>query len=214
MGATNINYWNKGLMVWKIISRKCLKTASGITATRFLRWWVLLLPLLLLSLNLGAEPMNESEEAALRGLDLQLLATVIFLEARDQPEECRIAVGYVVLNRVKMQWLGNTTISGVILAKYQFTPIHAGTIREQYSKCLEEPRAWHDAQNLALLLIAGQLDDPTEDIGGANHFISTHPLTDKPLWANTNMPNKVIGEMRFFSLPASRPSMTSGGMKR
>jgi len=63
--------------------------------------------------------------------ELDLLARLITAEAQGQPYEAKVAVGAVVMNRVKSgQWAG--TIKDVIYQKfgqyYQFTPVETGWI--------------------------------------------------------------------------------------
>ena len=59
--------------------------------------------------------------------DVDLLARLISAEARGEPYEGQVAVGAVVLNRVKSSSFPNT-ISGVIYQKYAFTCVSDGQI--------------------------------------------------------------------------------------
>lgn len=59
--------------------------------------------------------------------DLDLLAAIIECEAAGEPYECKVAVGAVVLNRVKSSQFPNN-ISGVIYQKKQFTPASTGKL--------------------------------------------------------------------------------------
>ena len=57
--------------------------------------------------------------------DLELLATIIYCEAGNQPYEGQLAVGSVVLNRVASSSFPNS-ISGVIYQSGQFSPVASG----------------------------------------------------------------------------------------
>ncbi|MDD3240991.1 MAG: cell wall hydrolase [Lachnospira sp.] len=57
--------------------------------------------------------------------DLAMLAAIIECEAGNQPYEGLLAVGSVVVNRVNNPRFDNT-ISGVIYAPYQFSPVSSG----------------------------------------------------------------------------------------
>lgn len=74
----------------------------------------------------AAKPAAESE-------DLDLLARLITAEAQGEPFEAQVAVGAVVMNRVKSSDWPNT-IKGVIYQKigeyYQFTPVVNGWINK------------------------------------------------------------------------------------
>lgn len=59
--------------------------------------------------------------------DVQLLARLIYAEARGEPYKGQVAVGAVVLNRVKSSSFPNT-ISGVIYQPYAFTCVNDGQI--------------------------------------------------------------------------------------
>jgi N-acetylmuramoyl-L-alanine amidase len=65
--------------------------------------------------------------------DLDLLARLITAEALDQPYNAKVAVGAVIINRIKSNEFANT-ITGVIYQKisgyYQFTPVLNGWINK------------------------------------------------------------------------------------
>jgi N-acetylmuramoyl-L-alanine amidase len=62
--------------------------------------------------------------------DLHLLARIINAEAGDEPYEGMVAVGNVVLNRVRDQHFPDT-IRGVIYQKGQFSPVANGEINRE-----------------------------------------------------------------------------------
>lgn len=57
--------------------------------------------------------------------ELKLLATIIYCEAGNQPYEGMIAVGSVVMNRIRSSSFPNTML-GVLYQKSQFTPVMSG----------------------------------------------------------------------------------------
>ena len=74
-----------------------------------------------------------------------LLAALIYYEAGNQSYEGQVAVGAVVMNRVKSGAYPNT-IAGVIYASGQFTPVKTGKVEELAMKgvnesCLKAARA-------------------------------------------------------------------------
>ncbi|MCR5656648.1 MAG: cell wall hydrolase [Butyrivibrio sp.] len=92
-----------------------------------------------------AEEKRKAEEAAKKakltqntgavaaGADeTRLLAALIQCEAGNQPYEGKVAVGAVVMNRVKSGAYANT-IAGVIYASGQFTPALNGTVDRVYN---------------------------------------------------------------------------------
>ena len=91
--------------------------------------------------------------------DDMLLAALIYMEAGNQPYEGQVAVGAVVMNRVKSPAYPNT-IAGVIYASGQFSPTVTGKIEELAVKgvkesCIQAARAAMNGEN---------------PVGGATHF--------------------------------------------
>ena len=85
--------------------------------------------------------------------DVKELANVIYHEARGESRKGQIAVGYVVLNRVKDPRFPNT-VRGVIWQRKQFSGIkyHAG---------------WARFEQLARDILSGEVANP---VGGAKFF--------------------------------------------
>ena len=70
---------------------------------------------------------GSSSTGSVSSSDLYLLAKVIYGEARGEPYVGKVAVGAVVLNRVKNANFPNT-IAGVIYQPWAFTAVHDGQI--------------------------------------------------------------------------------------
>ena len=111
--------------------------------------------------------------------DQYLLAKIISAEARGEPYEGQVAVGAVVLNRVKHPSFPNT-VSGVIYQPGAFTAIVDG----QYNVAVADSarRAAQDALN-------GW--DPT---GGAIYYYNPAKTTNSWIWSRPVV--KVIGNHR------------------
>jgi N-acetylmuramoyl-L-alanine amidase len=105
--------------------------------------------------------------------DVDLLARLITAEASGQPYEAKVAVGAVVLNRIKNGTFANT-ISGVIYETingyHQFTPVTNGLINNP---------ADADAVKAANAALSGE--DPTK--GALFYFDDS--TTNKWLWSKT-----------------------------
>ena len=70
---------------------------------------------------------TSSSQGGYSASDVYLLAKLIYGEARGEPYQGQVAVGAVVLNRVKSSKFPNT-ISGVIYQPYAFTAVDDGQI--------------------------------------------------------------------------------------
>lgn len=114
--------------------------------------------------------------------DVQLLARAINGEARGEPYEGQVAVGAVILNRVKDSRFPNT-IAGVIYQKGAFTAVADGQINVPIDSKSTVVKAAQDALN-------GW--DPTD---GAVYYFNPNTATNKWIWSRPLI--KTIGKHRF-----------------
>lgn len=116
--------------------------------------------------------------------DVQLIARAINGEARGEPYEGQVAVGAVILNRVKSSKFPNT-ISGVIYEPGAFTAVSDGQINVAIEEGSTVLNAARDALN-------GW--DPT---GGALYYFNPNTATNSWIWSRPLI--KTIGKHRFCS---------------
>lgn len=102
-----------------------------------------------------------------RSDDVHLLARTIHAESKGEPYEGQVAVGAVILNRVRNAAFPNT-LAGVVYQPCAFEPVKRGTINEQPNDTAY--RAARDALN-------GW--DPT---GGAIYFWNPATATSQWIW--------------------------------
>ncbi len=114
--------------------------------------------------------------------DLQLIARAINGEARGESYEGQVAVGAVILNRVKDPNFPNT-ISGVIYQPGAFTAVSDGQINEPIAENSTVMKAARDALN-------GW--DPT---GGCVYYFNPNTATSDWIWSKTIV--KTIGKHHF-----------------
>ena len=114
--------------------------------------------------------------------DIQLMARAINGEARGEPYEGQVAVGAVILNRVKDSRFPNS-ISGVIYQSGAFTAVSDGQINVAISEDSTVYKAAQDAMN-------GW--DPT---GGCVYYFNPSTATNKWIWSRPLI--KTIGKHRF-----------------
>ena len=115
--------------------------------------------------------------------DVQLIARAINGEARGEPYEGQVAVGAVILNRVKSSKFPNT-IAGVIYQSGAFTAVSDGQINVPIASNSTVVKAAQDALN-------GW--DPT---GGAIYYFNPNTATNKWIWSRPQI--KTIGNHIFF----------------
>ena len=114
--------------------------------------------------------------------DIQLMARAINGEARGEPYEGQVAVGAVILNRVKDSRFPNS-ISGVIYQSGAFTAVADGQINAPIDEGSTVYKAAQDAMN-------GW--DPT---GGCIYYFNPATATNKWIWSRPHV--KTIGKHRF-----------------
>ena len=114
--------------------------------------------------------------------DIQLMARAINGEARGEPYEGQVAVGAVILNRVKDSRFPNT-IAGVIYQSGAFTAVSDGQINAPIAEDSTVYKAAEDAMN-------GW--DPT---GGCVYYFNANTATNKWIWSRPHV--KTIGKHRF-----------------
>lgn len=131
------------------------------------------------------EQTNQKQVYAASGSstsDLQLMARAINGEARGEPYEGQVAVGAVILNRVKNSQFPNT-VAGVIYEKGAFTAVADGQINVPIKEGSTVLKAAQDAMN-------GW--DPTN---GCIYYFNPNTATNKWIWSRPLV--KTIGKHRF-----------------
>ena len=125
---------------------------------------------------------NTSYAATSNTSDIQLMARAINGEARGEPYEGQVAIGAVILNRVKDSRFPNT-IAGVIYQSGAFTAVSDGQINQAMEDEATVMKAARDAMN-------GW--DPTN---GAVYYFNPATATNKWIWSRPLI--KTIGKHRF-----------------
>lgn len=158
---------------------------------RFYKLSIILLTIFVICLiviNINGENVeNASVFAASKSSttsDVQLMARAINGEARGEPYEGQVAVGAVILNRVKSSQFPNT-IAGVIYQSGAFTAVADGQINVPIKEGSTVLKAAQDSMN-------GW--DPT---GGAIYYFNPATATNKWIWSRPLI--KTIGKHRFCS---------------
>ena len=159
---------------------------GGKSLKRFYKILFLMITVLLLIILISFisnDEVNKSYAASSSSTsDLQLMARAINGEARGEPYEGQVAVGAVILNRVKSSSFPNT-IAGVIYEPGAFTAVSDGQINVPIAQNSTVYKAAQDAMN-------GW--DPT---GGAIYYFNPDTATNKWIWSRPLI--KQIGKHRF-----------------
>jgi len=134
-----------------------------------------------------------------------ILARALFGEARNTlvPDEARVAIGWVIRNRVESSRWPNTYWE-VITTPSQFSSFNVDDDNRSF---VENPlhkdnavdkKAWENTCNIARNIIKGEITDPTQ---GANHYYDDSINT--PDWAKDQKPTLAISYINQYEVEAS-----------
>ena len=142
----------------------------------------IMLYMILVTLGNKNSKQNVSYAVSSHTSDVQLMARAINGEARGEPYEGQVAVGAVILNRVKDSRFPNS-ISGVIYQSGAFTAVADGQINAPIDEGATVYKAAQDALN-------GW--DPT---GGCVYYFNPDTATNSWIWSRPHV--ITIGKHRF-----------------
>ena len=143
---------------------------------------IIILITLLINLHENSKEKTMASSSSSNTSDVQLIARAINGEARGEPYEGQVAVGAVILNRVKDSRFPNT-IAGVIYQSGAFTAVSDGQINVPIEEGSTVVKAARDALN-------GW--DPTN---GAVYYFNPDTATSDWIWSRPLI--KTIGKHRF-----------------
>jgi spore germination cell wall hydrolase CwlJ-like protein len=152
-------------------------------------------------------PMASVEEAEIKSAltagiipnfdaeDRDYMIRTIAFESAGEPEEGKVAVAHVILNRIKHGGWGDT-IKDVVTSPWQFEPWM--TKREEMEKLSPNDPSYKDAAQIADAVLAGQVPDPT---AGAMYFLNPTVVRERrggslPSWAQGE--GQPIGNHTFY----------------
>lgn len=115
-GSVDGIYGSKTVQAVKYFQRKNGLAVDGIAG-----------PKTLAKMGISSSSSQASSNSSYSDADVQLLARLIYGEARGESYVGQVAVGAVVMNRIRSSSFPNT-ISGVIYQKYAFTAVSDGQI--------------------------------------------------------------------------------------
>ena len=168
-GAIDGIYGSQTLEAVKYFQRKNGLTVDGIAGTKTLQ-----------AMGIFTSSSSSSQSSSTSSSNLNLLARLVYGEARGEPYTGQVAVAAVVLNRVKSSSFPNT-ISGVIYQSGAFTAVSDGQINLTPNQT---------AYNAAQDALNGW--DPSY---GAIYYFNPNTATNAWIWSRPHI--ITIGRHRF-----------------
>jgi spore germination cell wall hydrolase CwlJ-like protein len=126
--------------------------------------------------------------------DVFMLALAIYREARGETAAAKVAVGWVIRNRVEHPaWYGND-YSSVITKREQLSSFNLGEVNSVVFGAPSDP-AWHGSLQAAVDVIQSNAPDPT---GGATFYFDKSMDSNPPVWAKEYAHTADIGAFHFY----------------
>lgn len=120
------------------------------------------------------------------------LTATVWMEARGESRQGKLAVAYVLLNRLHSGKWGERA-GEVCLANKQFSCWNSDSPTRKALACTDElTPSWIDSAEAVRIAVAGEKPDPT---GGALHYYN--PDVVQPKWDDHSRPRVVIGHHVF-----------------
>lgn len=125
--------------------------------------------------------------------DIVFLALALWREARNQMPLCRLAIGYVVMTRVRLGgWFGSN-VTEVLFKPEQFSSLTAKDDPQLRTWPESGDPTWADCLWDAEQAYTGRVSNPCPN---ATHYYDTS--IPEPEWAKSGTFIKQIGKVRFY----------------
>jgi len=127
--------------------------------------------------------------------DKAFLALTLWREARGESIEVRIAIAFVILNRVKNPGWWGKDIMSVLFKKWQFSSLTDPKDKQLTTWPAKEDKQWQECLKIACDILDGQIKNPIF------HADSYYDISiPAPKWATPNSFIKQIGRVRFYGV--------------
>lgn len=141
--------------------------------------------------------------------DVFMLALVMWREARGEPTEGLVAVGYSIMNRVdRPSWWGFTVLS-VVAKKWQYSSMTDPNDKQLTMWPKDEDSQWQRCLSLAQQIYGKEIPNPAP--GADSYFADTIP---PPKWADEKKFVVKIGHHSFYDLDSDHERTTAPGGPR
>lgn len=125
--------------------------------------------------------------------EIEILAKTVFGEASGESFDGQLAVAFVVMNRFKRKFTGDT-VTAVCLAPKQFSCWNANDPGPgRIARITSSNRNYQSCMAAAIAAYNGLLPDPT---GGADHYFANY--IQAPSWTLNMKFTKQIGVHKFY----------------
>ncbi len=143
-------------------------------------------------------------ELEFRARELRCMATAIYFEARDEPIKGQIAVGQVVMNRVRSAYYPMTICGVVYQGQWNRNACQFSFACDGRTDRPTEKKEWNTALDLARKVVSGEVY--LKEIGDATHYHATYV---NPPWKKLVKRVAKIGTHIFYKADFAPPLVAS-----
>ena len=147
----------------------------------------------------GEEPtkiFGALTEKEFRARELRCMATAIYFEARDESVRGQIAVGQVIMTRVRSEFYPNTICGVVFQGQWNRNACQFSFACDGIPDVPKEQKEWETALDVAKQVVSGKVY--LNDIADATHY---HAVYVHPDWIKEVKRIKQIGGHIFYKAP-------------
>jgi spore germination cell wall hydrolase CwlJ-like protein len=151
----------------------------------------------------GEEPtkiFGALSEKEFRAREVRCMATAIYFEARGESTRGQIAVGQVIMNRVRSSFYPNTICGVVFQGQWNRNACQFSFACDGNTDAPKETEQWKAALDVAKQVISGKVY--LTDIADATHY---HAVYVRPDWRRDVRRIKQIGVHIFYKAPFVTP---------
>lgn len=151
----------------------------------------------------GEEPpgiFGALSEKEFRARELRCMATAVYFEARGETVRGQVAVGQVIMTRVRSNFYPNTICGVVFQGQWNRNACQFSFACDGQTDAPKEPRQWKTALDVARDVISGKAFLP--EIAEATHY---HAVYVHPDWIKDVKRIKQIGVHIFYKAPFVQP---------
>ncbi len=146
-------------------------------------------------------------ENEFRAREFRCMATAIYHEARGESIEGQVAVGQVIMNRVRSDYYPNTICGVVFQGQWNRNACQFSFACDGRTDAPKEGKLWNVAIDVAKKVISGK--SYIKELAEATHYHATYV---SPKWRKEMQKIKRIGVHIFYKAPFVRPLIASSDL--
>jgi spore germination cell wall hydrolase CwlJ-like protein len=148
-------------------------------------------------------------EKEFRAREFRCMATAIYFEARDESIKGQIAVGQVIMTRVRSSYYPNTICGVVYQGQWNKNACQFSFACDGLPDVPREHKEWETALNVAKDVISGKVY--LEEVGDATHYHATYV---SPSWTKLVKRVAKVGGHIFYKAPFAQPLVASADFNK